>query len=683
MKNTLLLIISLLIVACSTKESSQGENFESNIKGSSNDEEVEVSLDFFDKEKNPKAMAFEAVPFGQILPDGWIIHMMNEDMTKGLVGNLDVLAPEILIEDDLFNTERRMSKDDIPAIKDMVLTGAAWEQSIQWWNSESFGNWWDGYVRNAYLTGNKEAIKKSKKMVDYLVSTQDEDGYIGIYGPDLRYQHEGSNGELWAQTTIFRMLIGYYEVTKDQKVLEAVEKAMALTMEKYNENATSPFDLENAFGGVTHGLMMTDVCEMLFRITKNQAYADYAVFLYKDFSTYPINRAFNDLRYAYLLQDTPFQSHAVHTYEHLRSLIFANYVTGFDELDNALSNALKKLSDCILPSGGGIGDEWIAGQKADPDLTAGEFCSQFELREFFGSAFQKTGDPSWADKYEKITFNTIIGMRNHNGTAITYCKMDNSYKVDGTSAHGKDLRFKYSPTHTDVALCCSPNYGKHLPYFVGQMWMKAEDGLVATLYGPSKFSTTVENSEVTIHQVTNYPFSNQVTFQISIDEPSTFSIYLRKPSWVKEMKIESGSEPELVEGFYRIQKEWKDGDSISISFDYEVETIPFNDEVYFQHGPIIYAKSIPFNYETIKTYDHAGFTDYLVHPKEKVTNDLAYDSSRSKFSFFSQNDENIWSSNSYQLRGNLYDKNSGASNEVRLIPFGSTNLRKVTFSVLQ
>ena len=72
--------------------------------------------------------------------------------------------------------------------------------------------------------------------------------------------------------------------------------------------------------------MLVDVCETLERITGKGEYLDYASYLYQEFSKYPLNRAFNDLRLPYLLKvDSAYESHAVHTYEHLRALAAAYY----------------------------------------------------------------------------------------------------------------------------------------------------------------------------------------------------------------------------------------------------------------------------------------------------------------------------------------------------------------------
>ncbi len=667
---------------CNPKENSQGENFLSKVDSNQEGQPVGSSqLAFFRNPRNTIPAEMELLPFGSIEPRGWILDMMREDINSGIVGNLDQLAPDVLREDDMYNTERRKSVDDIPAIENMTLTGEAWEQSIQWWNSESLGNWIDGYVRNALLADDKEAVEKSKSFVEYILTTQDEDGYIGIYGPELRYRHKGSNGELWSQTTLFRMLLGYYESTGDERVLQAVERAMSLTMKEYGPDGRSPFDVGNSFGGVTHGVMITDVCETLHRITGKQEYQDYAVYIYQEFSRYPLNRAFNDVRYEYLLKDFPFQSHSVHTYEHLRTLIYAYFATGYPELEKAFDKAEMKLESCILPSGGGFGDEWIEGRNADPDETAAEFCSQFELREYFGSALQKTGMVKYADQYEKITFNAILGKRNEDGTAITYCKTDNSYGLAGTSPrHGKDQRFKYSPVHSDVAICCAPNYGKHLPYYVGNMWMSKNDGLAAVHYGPAQLKTKVNEADVEVLSKTNYPFSDEIILEIRNSQLLEYALYLRKPQWVESIAIDvENAQVSLEKGFYRIFKEWSSNEVVKLSFDQKVKVNNFNEEVYFQRGPLVYALPIPHERKVIRKYEHKDFSDYYCYPVSSEYENLQLEDLNFSSVFHNVNGRDPWNSKDTYFSGTFFDTQNGESKKLKLYPMGSTVLRRVTF----
>ena len=161
--------------------------------------------------------------------------------------------------------------------------------------------------------------------------------------------------------------------------------------------------------------------------------------------------------------------------------------------------------------------EWIAELDAEPTTTAAEYCTMLELRNFFSSAFQKTGDVSYADRAEKLTFNAMLSARSDDGKALTYGKPDNCYKLNGKSLDNKENepRYKYSPTHSEPAVCCVPNYTRNYTYFLDQMWGRTNDGLAAILYAPSQLTTIVNNTKVTIEQATNYPYSDVIDFKIT------------------------------------------------------------------------------------------------------------------------------------------------------------------------
>ncbi len=58
--------------------------------------------------------------------------------------------------------------------------------------------------------------------------------------------------------------------------------------------------------------------------------------------------------------------------------------------------------------------------------------------------------------------------------------------LNGDTSNEHQTRYKYSPVHQDAAVCCVPNAGRITPYYVTSMWMKHEEGSVATLLGPSE-----------------------------------------------------------------------------------------------------------------------------------------------------------------------------------------------------
>ena len=684
MKNILGLLLLVTMISCQKpQKNSQGKNFSDNVnKVSKTITDDSEQLQFFKRPKQSLQPKFQQFATGSVVPKGWILDMMKSDLETGIVGALDELYPGIT-SDDIYNTARRGGLEDVPEMGDLVLTGAEWEKSIMWWNSETIGNWWDGFIRHAFMTKNEEAIQQSNDIINNLLASQDEDGYIGIYKPNLRYQHDGSNGELWAQTTAFRAMLAYYEFTNKSEVLEAVEKGMAVTMKAYGEKGKNPFYLKNAFGGVTHGLMLTDVCEALNRITDKALYQDYATYLYKAFSTFSINRSFNDLRYPYLKQrDTPFEGHAVHTYEHIRTMVNAYYNTGYPELKLAYDNMLDKLKPCILPSGAGLGNEWIAKLEAHPDHTGSEYCALLELRNSYGSLIQKTGDIKFADAAEKLTYNAMLGFRNFEGTAITYGKLDNCYVLDSkhheNGEYREDPRYKYSPTHSEPAVCCVPNYGRNFTYLLEQMWMKAYDGVAVIMFGPSILSTEIDGNKVSIEQVTSYPMSDDITFKFSMDTSKEFTLYVRKPEWSSGIANESQFD-KLDNGFYSVRRVWKDGDSFSVRFINKVKAnVASNDEVYIQRGPLVYAYEIPHKEKSIKTYNGTDFTDYHCFPTDDTHEHLkltkGYD-----FSLQADIDAVSFYDKTWNLKTQFQNSSTKRTETITLVPMGKTILRRITF----
>ena len=659
------------LFSCQGPSSSQGERFLDQVSGNKRTSKVS-EINLLTPKAEPRQSAFQSFPSGSVRPAGWIKEHMERDLKTGMVGHLDELYPGIEA-DDLYRTARRAGVEDVPEMGDLVLTGAEWETSIMWWNAETIGNWWDGFIRHAYLVDDADAKAQADAIIKNLLESQDENGYLGIYKPSLRYAHDGSNGELWAQTTAFRTLLGYYELTGNPEVLAAVERAMAVTMKSYGEEGRSPFELANEFGGATHGLMLTDVCEVLYRITGQRKYLDYAVYLYQEFSKYPVNRAFNDLRLPHLIhEDSAYQGHAVHTYEQIRSLAAAHQGSNHPQLDQAMQVALDRLQPCLLPGGAGHGNEWILKKPADPTLTGAEYCCMLELRNSWSSLLQKTGDIEWADAAEKLTYNGMMGSINAEGTALAYGKTDNCFVLDGHHHEGgqmtPDPRYKYSPTHSEPAVCCVPNYGRNLPYFLDQMWMKNGNDIALLMYGPNVLSTTINDQNLQITSTTSYPFEDHILLKINTSAPTTFTLQLRIPAWSTGLK--TSIEPDSIQGGYAyITRTWADGEQLELTLEAEPQIMKMGEEQYIQRGPLVYVRPIPSTRQTIKTYDLQNFTDYYEIPAEPATA-LSLSSGQLNYEL---------RDGSPTISAQLSDPTQQLTTSYTLIPFGKSVLRQTTF----
>jgi DUF1680 family protein len=608
-----------------------------------------------------------ALPFGSVKPTGWLKDQMQKDI-NGFVGNLDQIVPA-LINDPIYSTgrlQKHSEAKDLGNLKEGDLEG---DEQYKWWNSETQSNWWDGYLRNVFLLEDKAGIAKVTDYVEAILATQDEDGYIGIYDKELRYNFNSENGELWSKATLYRGLLAYYEYTNDEKVFTAVERAVENVMVNYPINASSPFYSGNSFnGGVSHGLTFTDVLERLYFHTKNEKYRDYAVFLYQNFSnTY---QSEEDVQLKNMFNaNYKLKSHGVHTFEHIRALIIATYASKNPELSKALNVYLDRIKNTTTISGGAIGDEWIAERTADATHTGYEYCSLQELLDSYSLLLQKTGNATVGDDIENIFYNAAQGSRNPNHSCIAYLKTDNSFEMLGTKngevePDRKQTRYKYSPAHQDVAVCCSPNAGRISPYFVQNAWMKErETTLVATLLMPNILNTKINENDIQIENITAYPNQNYFTLKITQLKPSKFTIKIRKPNWVK--KVITNEKFTIEADFIVIEREFMANDNVHISFDAEIEIKTDNNgSHYFTYGALLFALPISANEIGGRNY-LSNFTDFTYEP----TSNLRYQ--------FKSNTKTQYINGKIQTE--LINLSNNKVEVVELIPFGKTILRQTTF----
>jgi len=628
---------------------------------------VLLAPDVTHAQPKPLSEKYQFLPFGSIKPSGWLKIQMQKDMV-GFVGNLDKLVPD-LINDPIYGSGRLHKQSKAKDLGNLKSGDTEGDEQYKWWNSETQSNWRDGYIRNALLLNDTTAIENTKTYIDRILSTQDEDGYLGIYDKELRYKFTTENGELWSKTTLFRGLLAYYECTHDSNVWKALVRAVDNVMQNYPVNHSQPFYSGKEYsGGVAHGLTFTDVLDRMHQLTGDKKYLDYALFLYLNFSeNYSSEKDAqlkNILDPAYKLQ-----CHGAHTYEHLRPLTVAAYASGREDLQNALKVYMERIKNCTTLTGGAIGDEWIGGRTADATNTGYEYCSLQELMDSYSFLLQKSGNMRFADEIENIFYNAAQGSRNPDHSCIAYLKTDNSYEMLGTKngepePGRKQTRYKYSPVHQDVAVCCAPNAGKISPYFIQSSWLKdGENTLVAALLCPNVLETNIRNVPVKIEEKTDYPFQNKFIFIISMKQNVPFQIRIRKPVWAKS--ILTNEKYHLDNGLIIIDRTFANADRIELEFPAEVMVKEdLNHEKYFSFGALVFARPISATEITGKVYA-TGFEDLMYKSNDAIRYQFVEDH-KAKYQ-------------DGKIRLYLKNKETQLTEQVDLIPIGKTILRQASF----
>jgi DUF1680 family protein len=613
---------------------------------------------------------FEYLRFGEVKPAGWLKEQMESDLA-GFTGHLDELVPALTKDDDIYGRNRLTRRDKSKDVGN-IRENADWEVQYLWWNSETQSNWRDGQIRQAILTGNAGQLESVKAYRDHILQTQDSSGYLGIYDKNLRYRFAGENGELWAKATLLRGLLAFYESgTGDSAaLLHSIERAVQDVMVNYPINRSDPFKADKSFAGICHGLVFTDVLDRLHQLTGKREYLDYAAFLYLNYSDNKLME--EDVRLDNIFDKRyKLKGHGVHTYEHLRPLAVACFATGDPRLKKALDIYLRRIDSVTTPTGGPIGDEWIGGRQADATSTGYEYCSLQELLDSYSLLMQKSGSAAYGDKIEKLFFNAAQGARHPDGHSIAYLKSDNSWSMTGplndTLPGNNQTRYKYSPVHQDVAVCCVPNAGRIAPYYVRSMWMRDADGLVAALYGPSVLKTQVGGRTVTIEQAADYPSEFTMRFVITLETPQKFTLKFRIPAWSDGIKVNYPGKK--AKGYLAVRRTWESGDEVVIALTPKVVVNQdLKNDSYFTYGPLVLAAPIEGTGVITKEYPLPGLFDSHVKAN--------------RLQLFACG-ENVTvapaEAGKLVFNASLINTANDSLEKVKLVPMGGTLLRQVTF----
>jgi DUF1680 family protein len=614
---------------------------------------------------------FTWLTLGEIKPDGWIREQMVRDLHDGFAGSLGRLCHEA--SSDIFVGQRNSRQSQ----------NVANRLGVAWWNGESEGNWRAGFIMLAGLTGDAAAMREADEYVRHILSSQDADGYLGIFAADSRFQHAG---ELWTQACLLRGLLDYAEITGRADVRRAVQRCADLIVSVYGPG------LRPVPWGESHDLMIADVMERLTDLTGETKYRDFTLWLYEAWSQHE-SKADTSLPSLVDL-DAPFVQHGVHTCESIRLPLWLATATGRADLALAARHALEKLARYTGPSGSVVSQELIEDRRPDPSSTECEYCVTKEAQLTLESALQKTGVASLGDRVERIWFNAAQGARTPDGRAISYLTPDNRVRCDGRSLDGTraEPRNKLSPTHADVAVCCNPNATHVAALFVRGMWMRrGPDTLAALLYGPCRVSTRVAGVKVEIHERTAYPFDHAVEIAVAPERDVDLSLLLRDPAWSRGTTVRCAGAQIAREGdYWRVTKRWTSGDTVHVAFAAVVQEIQaVNGEVALQYGALLFAQPIASTRTVTKTYPIAGFEDAHYEPASGAPLDLKLPADARWRGFglapvqrsAAPDVQRPFDTPAIVLRGRML-RADGTPVAIDLVPLGNASLlRRATFSI--
>jgi uncharacterized protein len=539
---------------------------------------------------------FQELPLSSISPDGWLYDLLVRQK-DGLTGHLDEAG---------YPFNQKWWGNPNPGENISIM---------KWWPYEQEAYWIDGMVRCGYLIGDSVLVSRAKEQIMYVLNHPDSTGFLGP-----NFMKTSPEGDRWAHAVFFRSAQALYSATGDPSILKALRNHY-LGDNYISVDAREMVNIETILFAYKH--------------LGDEALLKFANDLYANFQKVKGGEAGTE---KYFLIDEPASIHGV-TYNELAKLGALMYTYSGDSSQlNASVSAIERIKKYhLMPDGVNVSCEKL--RTPVHSLQGHETCDIADFAWTLSYLLMATGNPEYADMIEKAIFNAAPSVVDSAFKAVQYFSSVNQVVADKSSCHTPQgmgsAAMSYRPNpYTE---CCPANVNRIFPNFVSNMWLQASDNeIVASFYAPSKvtWSNNKSNTPVTIEEITNYPFSDTITFQFSIKKSVEFSFGFRIPGWCKKPSVLVNGQPFAIEGsrtvFQSIKRKFKNGDKIELIFPPEITVQHSVDGgLWIERGPLVYSLAVEENWIIDKSDIKSSekFPAYNLYPASKWNYALSFNQS--------------------------------------------------------
>lgn len=533
---------------------------------------------------------YRAIELKNVKAKGWAAEFLKTQ-SSGMTGHLDEVIDPFCIK--YWDAEDYSVTEGGNAFLGGISEDAHEEVEgiAQWVYYEQTGYWIDGMVRCAHLIDDEWLYEKVKPKLYRPVENPDKDGYMGplMLKDDM----------VWAHTIYFRSLMAEYEATGKEEILEALKNHFLRVPLKdvYDKN-------EDVRIMTVRDVADIEIALWIYEKTGDKRFLTMSEESYKRFNKiYEKDRGvarhakMRDVTVRGMLEDNVTRNnHGVTYCEICKLAAVLHMYTGKEVYKKAAVNAFDKVyRDNMLIDGVISSSEYLNGN--DDSRASHETCDVSDFTWAVGYLYMITGDQKYGDWVENAIFNGGLGAVSEDFKSNQYFSCPNQVLSDDHSNHNKFYRgtqwMSYAPASSMA--CCTGNVNRFFPNFICRSWMQDGAVLVPFVYAPSEVTATINGNDVTISEITEYPFENTIKFEVSAKKSTKFVLKLRVPEWAIDSKlmINGKSGAKYCKGAcYEIERTFKDGDVIEITFTDEIKFIENVGGISVKKGALLYALPI-------------------------------------------------------------------------------------------
>lgn len=450
-------------------------------------------------------------------------------------------------------------------------------------------------------TGNETYKLKADSIVKGLAEVQKvlkQDGYLSAF-PQTLIDRVIAGQRVWApwytEHKIFAGLLDMYLYTGNNQALDIAKQMASWAYKKLSVLSSDQLDvmIRNEFGGIN------EVFYNLYSITGNKEDLKLAEIFYHQRILDPLSK--NEAKLSGLHANTliPKIIGEARAYE----------LTGNEKWKTIASFFWQTVIDDHTFVTGGNSDKegFFQPGKISEHLSGytSESCNTYNMLKLTMHLFTWSSDVRYADYYEKALYNHILGQQDPNTGMISYFlpSLPGAHKV-------------YSTPDSSFWCCVGTGFENQAKYGEA-IYYHNDNGLFVNLFIPSELNW--QSKGIKVRQETRFPEDGITTLTINTLKDQLMPVYIRYPSWAtsgvsikingKVFKVNQPPGSYIV-----LDKKWKNGDQIVVTFQMTLKVIPTNDnprKAAIVYGPIVLAGGMGTE----------GFIKYAPYSNPKLHND--------------------------------------------------------------
>ena len=473
------------------------------------------------------------------------------------------------------------------------------------------------YILQTYPDKKLEAYCDS--VIDIIASAQEPDGYLYTartqnpadphhWAGDRRWvKEEDLSHELYNLGHMVEGAVAYWQATGKRKFLDVACRYADVACKEVGPNPGQMC--------VVPGHQIAEMAmARLYLATGQKRYLDFAKFLLDYRGKTEIKHEYSQAHKPVIEQDEAV-GHAVRAAYMYAGMADVAALTGDKDYVKAIDAIWDNIVTKKLYITGGIGatnnGEAFGANYELPNMSAYcETCAAIGNVYVNYRLFLLHGESKYYDVLERTLYNGLISGVSLEGNGFFYPN-----PLESMGQHQRQAWFGCA--------CCPSNICRFIPSLPGYIYAVKNKDVYLNLFLSNSATLDVAGKKLSLTQKTNYPWDGETVLTIDKNTVGEFNLKVRIPGWLRNKVVPSDlyqytdgkrlgfsfiingiTVPLLVsqDGYVNIERKWKKGDELIISFDMEPRVVRANNKVEadrgkvsIERGPLVYCAEHPDN----------------------------------------------------------------------------------------